>query len=170
LKFELKVGNIKNMFYERSFVMKKLLVLALVLAVAGLANAALVLQASSSLVNPGDVVTMTIVATGGDLVQSFTIGAIRDGGKGGFVTTGTVNASFVTKDPGWRGSVWDDSVFTDGDIVGIMGTVDIPNYASGTLYTYTYKVSNSAIAGTVINFTFPDVTGDVWATKATLLN
>jgi hypothetical protein len=52
--------NVKNMFNPKGGCMKKLLVLALVLSVASMANAALVITPSATTVTVGDTFTMTL--------------------------------------------------------------------------------------------------------------
>jgi hypothetical protein len=140
--------------------MKKLLVLALVLGVASMASAAIVLQASNTLVSPGEVVTMTVVTTAGENVKGMTIGLISEGGAGGTATPGSVNVKFVNgADAGYDGATLGLGG-TAGDIGYVNGAVDLPNWATGTLYTYSYQVSAAAAPGSMINFTFPDTSGD----------
>jgi len=147
--------------------MKKLLVLTLVLAVAGLANAAIVLQASSTSVNPGDTITLSIVATAGELVQTIDVGLITDNGAGGLATVGAFNSALNTgTDNGYNGVDWG---FAAGDLAALTAGVTLGSptvYAGGTIYSYQYKVALNASG--VISFTLPDVSDDVFATSVML--
>ena len=139
--------------------MKKLLILALVLSVASIANATIGLVASNSSPVAGENITMTIETTASELVGTIQVGIIRDDVSGGLAATGSFNALFTTTDVGYNGvtlGLGDDA----GDIGYISGIVNLPNYATGTLYTYTYTVSASATNGTVITFSLPDASGD----------
>jgi hypothetical protein len=131
--------------------MKKFLVLALVLSMATMANAAIVWQASATEVHPSDVITINVITTAGEHVIGLEIDATTDGGAGGYAATPlTLNSNF--------GGFADVGALVNAS--GILtqytfGNSGVGAYATGTLFSYMYHVP-SVPASTTITI------GDTW--------
>ena len=131
--------------------MKKLLVLVLVFAMASWANAAIV-SFSAEDGNPGDTIAMTVSSD--ELVTGVIIALITDSGFGGTANPGAWDSLFTIKDIGYNGALYGFGV---GDLILATGAVDLPNYATGDLYTYSYDIPGSAVVGSIITFTVGDI-------------
>ncbi len=133
--------------------MKRLLIFMLVLGMASAANAAIV-SFSAEPYTPGGTITITMHSD--EQVVGAVLAVITDNGFGGTANApGSWNALFTIADGGYSGL---DIGLGAGDLVLATGTVNIPNYATGTLFTYTYTVPLGAtgpITFTVLDY--PDM-------------
>jgi hypothetical protein len=131
--------------------MKKLMILMLVLGMASWANAAIVsFDAQDGL--PGDTITITVSSD--EQVSGVILAMITDNGFGGTANPGAWDAKFTTSDAGYNGGGYG---FGAGDLVLATGAVDLPHYATGDLYTYSYDIPLTAVVGSTITFTVEDI-------------
>lgn len=126
--------------------MKKILVLILVLAMAPLANA-VIISWSATNYTPGVACTITISMYSDEQIVGGCVARVTDFDAGGTANApGTWGVKFtVQHDGGYSGL---DVGLGKGELVIANGTVDIPAYATGTLFTYTYDVP-ATNAGTI---------------------
>jgi hypothetical protein len=116
--------------------MKKFLVLALVLSMATMANAGLVLSASSTEVLPSQIITISVVETGPLGVLGFSVDVITDGAPDGVASNGVLNATWEKKYPGtlntngFLSELWSATQLTVNPVTGAV------------LYTFDYHVPN----------------------------
>ena len=134
--------------------MKKLLIFMLVLGLVSVANATIVFDLTGSPA-PGLDITLDFITTAGEEVSFVMLALVTDNGAGGSTTPGSWSSGFtLATDPGYNGAGFG---YADGDLLGASGEADAGDSATGTLYSYTYTVSSSAVVGSVINFTVEDV-------------
>ena len=131
--------------------MKKLLVLILVFAMASWANAVIV-SFNAPDGDPGDTIAITVSSD--EQVTGVILALITDNGFGGTATPGAWDALFTTADAGYPGPV---AGFGAGDLALATGSVNLPFYATGILYTYSYDIPLGAIVGDTITFTVGDI-------------
>jgi len=138
--------------------MKKLILLALVLALVSSASAALSWNVSGTYA-ANQTLTLTLSDTRTD-VSELSLAWIDDGSAGGTAIVGTINTKLAQGlDAGYAGGsygIGDDA----GDIVSVYGAANLGAYATGTLYTFTYTLPSALPAS--ITWTMKDV-GD-WGT------
>jgi len=136
--------------------MRKLLALVLVLAMAPAASAVVAqFNVSNDEPLPGEVITITFYSD--EDVIGAVLALITDNGFSSVDDTavpGAWDVLFTTADPGYNGKPYG---FGPGDLILATGTVDIPNYAKGNLYSYTYKVPDDAEYCDWITFTVDDI-------------
>jgi len=138
--------------------MKKILALIMVLAMAPLANAVIVGFNAPASAEPGDTITITMYSDVS--VIGVALALLTDGGYGGTATApGTWDSLFTTSDGGYNGV---DIGYGAGDISLAMGAVNLPYYATGDLFSYTYAIQSGATPGTTITFTVKDLPEYYW--------
>ena len=119
---------------------------------------------------PGETITIQLVANAGEKVAGVQLGLLTDNGgaggtKVGYATPGFWNSDFTAYDPGYNGS---DYGYGAGDLLVVAGITCPCRPATGTLYSYTYTVSNLAVEGEVINFTLEDLPVINWTSQVML--
>jgi len=123
----------------------------------------------SGTTNPGDTITLSLTDTATN-VTALQIDWITDNAAGGTAAPGSLNVKFVTApNVGSSGSAYE---MPAGDLVGVYGAYDPPNYATGILYTYYYTLPSiqqtvviSPVAGNTNSITYGTGSADVPSTS-----
>ena len=121
---------------------------------APIAKGAIVWEWSGTVAANEDI-EISLVANAGEEVSYAILTLITDNGAGGYATPGLWHTDFITNnDPGDNGG----SYFGEGSLIIAYATQDSAPYPTGTLYTYTYTISEN-YSGGAINFSATEFGG-----------
>jgi len=146
--------------------MKKLVAIALIAAMATVANAAVGFTAASTDVEAGDIVTINLVGSGA--CAGFSISAVSDGGMGGVAGALTFNPTLTILGPGYLDNTAAGILFDTASAYA--GGANVA--AGGVLFSFTYAVSAGAVPGAIViaplaaGTQFVDVYGDTYTAEA----